>query len=276
MTTAKIDRALLRTLPALSVVAPIVIFGFIYVLAILPARQAASAAGAEAEASGAALARSRAQLRDATPASSPSAPRSFDVRTAADLVEAVTTVAASQSVGGVDQLSVQVHGAAVTASFDARYAQLDEFFSSLDGIAGTYDITYVDIVQKRNSPLMRATVEFLVRGQAVTAPDVPVVADASLELEKRGRPGKRSTAPFSAAPEKGAVLLFPPAPVVRTILFSSQQKSAVVDGRIVRPGDRVGTSTVQSIEADTVVLVSDSGLVKRLALESSGTHATKR
>ena len=64
MSATKINRALLRTIPALSVVAPLVIFGFIYVLAISPARQAAARRRVEAEAARAALVRTRAQLRN--------------------------------------------------------------------------------------------------------------------------------------------------------------------------------------------------------------------
>jgi hypothetical protein len=193
MNATQIDRALLRTLPALSMVAPLVIFGFIYVLAIVPARQGALAARSEVETSRDALVRTRSELQDASLLRGPAAaPRSFYVRTASDLADAVRTVADSQSVGGVDQLSVQIHGAAVSVTFDARYAQLDEFFSSLDAITGAYDVSSVDIVRKENLPLMRATVEFLVRGEPAVVPTPapqppPLVADASLGQEKRGR-----------------------------------------------------------------------------------------
>jgi hypothetical protein len=55
--------------------------------------------------------------------------------------------------------------------------------------------------------------------------------------------------------------------VVHTILYSSQHKVALVDGRIVRPGDHLGTGVVRSIEPDSVVLVTDTGLVKHLFLD---------
>jgi hypothetical protein len=278
-----INRALLRTIPALSVVAPLVIFGFIYVLAISPARQAAAAARVEAEAARAALARTRAELRNAPSRKGPlPTPHTFEVRTASELADAVKAIAGSQSAGGVEQLSVQMNGALVVASFDARYSQLDEFFSSLDAIGGAYDVRSVDIVQNRDKPSVRATVLLQVRGEP--AVDVPLVADASaafspVPAEKASappfRPGrKRTPVPVSVAPLRSVPE--GPDPIVRTILFSSQQKSALVDGRIVRPGDRVGAGTVQSIEADAVVLVSDGGHVKRLALESLRTQATKR
>jgi hypothetical protein len=276
MSATTTNRALLRTIPALAVVAPLVIFGFIYVLAIAPARQAAVAARVEAEAARAALARTRAELGNGALLRGPvAAPHTFDVRTASELAGAVKAVAGSPSVGGVEQLSVQISGAMVVVSFDARYSQLDEFFSSLDAVVGAYDVRSVDIVPNGNTPSVRATVVFQVRGEP--AVDVPLVADASLEPDR-----KRGPAPavplFRPAQKRTPVAAFTegPDPMVRTILFSSQQKSALVDGRVVRPGDRVGASTVQSIEADAVVLVSDEGRVKRLALESLRTQATKR
>jgi hypothetical protein len=120
---------------------------------------------------------------------------------------------------------------------------------------------------------MRATVVFQIRGEP--AVDVPLVADASTAIAKEKGDGSF----FLPVPRKKTpVPLFTegPDPIVHTILFSSQQKSALVDGRVVRLGDRVGAATVQSIEADAVVLVSDDGRVKRLALESLRTQAIRR
>src|SRR5437773_7868229 len=39
-----------------------------------------------------------------------------------------------------------------------------------------------------------------------------------------------------------------PDPVVHTILYSSQHRAALVDGRIVRPGDYVGMTLASEIE----------------------------
>jgi hypothetical protein len=277
MTAAKIDRALLRMMPALCVLTPLMIFGLIYVLAVVPARKAAGAAEAEAEASVATLARMRAQSRNASLSSGPAASsRRFEVRTASELADAVKAVAGSHTALGVARPSVQIQRSAVTVTFDARDGQLDAFFSSLDAITGPYDVTTVDIVHKQNAPLARVMVGFLLRGEGSGVPKAPLAADASQRPEGE----KRSTAPFSAAPEKSAILRLPsqqgPDPVVRTILYSSQQKSALVDGRVVRLGDRVGNGTVHAIAADTVVVVNDDGRLKRLALKSPGTRATKR
>jgi hypothetical protein len=53
-------------------------------------------------------------------------------------------------------------------------------------------------------------------------------------------------------------------PIVSGILFSSRRQAAVVDGRVVVAGDRVGTAVVQSIEADAVVIVTSRGEMRRL------------
>jgi hypothetical protein len=51
---------------------------------------------------------------------------------------------------------------------------------------------------------------------------------------------------------------------VSGILFSSRRQAAVVDGRVVGAGDRVGTAVVQSIEPDAVVIVTSRGEMRRL------------
>ncbi len=53
-------------------------------------------------------------------------------------------------------------------------------------------------------------------------------------------------------------------PIVSGILFSSRRQAAVLDGRVVVAGDRVGTAVVQSIEPNAVVIVTSSGEMRRL------------
>jgi len=44
--------------------------------------------------------------------------------------------------------------------------------------------------------------------------------------------------------------------VVTTILYSTDRKLAIVDGRIVRPGDRIGSTTIVEIRPHAVVVES--------------------
>lgn len=65
----------------------------------------------------------------------------------------------------------------------------------------------------------------------------------------------------SAAPAGGD-------PVVRSILFSSERRLALVDARIVGVGDRVRTGTIVVIDRDAVVIETASGDRRRLALKT--------
>jgi hypothetical protein len=58
-------------------------------------------------------------------------------------------------------------------------------------------------------------------------------------------------------------------PVVMSILYSAARRLAVVDGRIVRPGERVGDATVVAIEPKAVVLEGADGERRTLLLQSS-------
>ena len=59
----------------------------------------------------------------------------------------------------------------------------------------------------------------------------------------------------------------PPDPVVRSILYSASRQLALIDGRIVRPGDKVGLLFVSAIEPDGVILTTPAGLRKRIGLD---------
>ena len=74
-----------------------------------------------------------------------------------------------------------------------------------------------------------------------------------------------------ALPRRPAKVMMPepivPDPVVNGILFSASRQVAVVNGRLVKPGDRVGTLFVRAIERDGVILTTASGLRRRVALD---------
>jgi len=50
-----------------------------------------------------------------------------------------------------------------------------------------------------------------------------------------------------------------PDPVVKSILYSASRQVALIDGRIVEPGDRVGLMFVSAIERDGVILTTPAG-----------------
>lgn len=57
-----------------------------------------------------------------------------------------------------------------------------------------------------------------------------------------------------------------PDPVVRSILYSTGRKTALVDSRVVAVGDTVGGLRVVQIERDAVVFSSPAGDQRRIAL----------
>lgn len=61
-----------------------------------------------------------------------------------------------------------------------------------------------------------------------------------------------------------------PLPRVTSILIGEGRRLAIVDGRIVRAGDAVGSRTVERIEEDAVVLKDTSGTEIRVPLRSRG------
>ena len=79
-----------------------------------------------------------------------------------------------------------------------------------------------------------------------------------------------ATVSQAPAAEAGAITAPTPVaePVVRTILFSAQRSVALVDGHIVKVGDRVGDGLVAEISRDTVVIETPAGERKRLTLRA--------
>jgi hypothetical protein len=60
-----------------------------------------------------------------------------------------------------------------------------------------------------------------------------------------------------------------PAPSVRSILFSSTRRLAVVDGKIVGVGDQVGVYTVAEIEQGAVVFSLPTGERRRVSVHGA-------
>jgi hypothetical protein len=63
---------------------------------------------------------------------------------------------------------------------------------------------------------------------------------------------------------------------VTSILFSSGRRVAIVDGRIVRPGDQVRTGVVSDIKADALVIVDARGRRRRVEIQRPATPMAKR
>jgi hypothetical protein len=73
--------------------------------------------------------------------------------------------------------------------------------------------------------------------------------------------------------ESARVAAVAPDPIVRSILFSSNRRLAVVDGKILGIGDALGTSRVVDITRDAVVFRTASGEQLRVALHGQPASA---
>jgi hypothetical protein len=60
-----------------------------------------------------------------------------------------------------------------------------------------------------------------------------------------------------------------PDPVVRSILYSSTRKTAVLGNRMVGIGDSVGSLKVTDIERDAVVFTTPEGVRRRVLLHQA-------
>ena len=88
--------------------------------------------------------------------------------------------------------------------------------------------------------------------------------------------------PFLFGNESRSVALaaarqFPePDPTVRSILFSSTRRLAIVDGQIVSVGDTVGTYTVSAIEQGAVVFTTPAGERRRVSVHAPPSRGLAR
>jgi hypothetical protein len=65
-------------------------------------------------------------------------------------------------------------------------------------------------------------------------------------------------------------------PVVASILYSTGRRLAVIDGRIVRPNERVGGATVVDILPKAVVLEFADGDRRTVALQAPTTGRSRK
>jgi hypothetical protein len=273
MRSATLVTTLTSLTTAMAVAAPIVVFGFLYVLLVQPERARAAIDRIELDRTLADLDRRR-SAKAPSGSVEPAADDEFAARAArverpSDLVGVLTDVLNGPAVGRVSNLLVEtgVEGASgtpVTLTFDARFEQIVGFVRTLRALPANIDLQTVEIgaVSSRTG-LARANASLLVSaapGQVVAAPASP----ATIAVPKPAREEVRIRRP--AAPP-------PPAPVVSSILIADGRRLARVDGRIVVPGDRLPAGTVQSIEPDAVIFAGPDGRTRRVEIVRPGVEA---
>jgi hypothetical protein len=94
----------------------------------------------------------------------------------------------------------------------------------------------------------------------------PPDADAGQSVHPQAQEPALASVPAAAAVRVRRVPLNDPLPTVSTILVSENRRLAMVDGRIVSVGDRVGRRTVAQIEPHAVRFREPSGLEIRVGL----------
>jgi hypothetical protein len=275
----------------LSIAAPALVFGFLYVLAVQPQRAAWRMAEKRVEGARSERDRQRQTPRIVPKAAEESALEEFDTRTATGdpgilVTDAVETVVNSPSVGGVSNLSVETGAPAavpadstvnlfpgvfmqmpVAIGFDARYEQIGRFLANLRAMPTTFELRSVEVTPS-TAPggLMHARAEiaaFYRPASDLVAPRVPAPQVTSLAPVRDAS----SDRPRVTRSREAGVAERAPEVVVSTILFSSGRRIALVDGRIVGPGDRIRSGFIHAIEPEAVLIEADRGGVQRVELE---------
>jgi Tfp pilus assembly protein PilO len=243
---------------AMAVAAPVVVFGFLYVLQIQPERLGATAARSELDAALADLQRRRLSTPGAA-ASDAAAVEHFVVLArkldrADDLVDVLTELSNSSVVGGVSNLHSRTSSLGnsrtlITLTFDARYEQIVRFFRAMGALPPSVTVQSVEISAEPSSPGLRHM-------------NVSLLASPGGEttLSPKEKPPRGSAAPRQAESHQ-------PDHVVSSILISNGRRVARVDGRIVGPGDRLRAGVVESIEPDAIVLTGPDGRPVRIGIE---------
>lgn len=288
MKTSTLVAFLTRLTEALALVGPLVIFGFIFVLAVQPQREAAEAARRRLAALQEDLVRQRGLTRNLPIAAEAAAKREFEIRTSdgdrtSDVADAIVSLANSPSVGGLANLSIETAAAIegsvdprialfqqpvahtpMTVTFQASYERIRRFFWNLHTLPSTFELRSVELIPAPATALVHARVVLFVFHRVNSNKQAPVRAsNAPLDPPRASNARRRTEADrvkaLSAAPV--------PEPTVYTILISGQRRIALIDGRIVRVGDRVGSSLVRAIDQDSVLLITAAGETMRLTLE---------
>jgi hypothetical protein len=224
----------------------------------------------------------------------------FDTRTATGdpgvlVTDAVETVVNSPSVGGVSNLSVETGAPSavppdstvnlfpgafmqmpVAIGFDARYDQIGRFLANLRAMPTTFELRSVEVTPSAApGGLMHARAELAAFYRPAADPEPSRVPAPQITALTQGVAVSRNRPRMSREREIGAGERTPEI-VVSTILFSSGRRIALVDGRVVGPGDRIRSGFVQAIEPEAVLIEADRGGVQRVELERPIVRMAKR
>jgi hypothetical protein len=199
MTSAWLIAALVRMTKALAIAAPVVIFGFLYVLAVQPERAAAASALQQLDVARAHLARDQ-SLSETAAAAKALALSQFDSRTgendrAPEVAAAIAEILKGPAFDIVSNISVETGAPAdgrpdprtslfsrplpftpVTVSFDARLEHVARLFANLRGFPTTFELRSVELANRGGASVHVKTVLFVFRRQV------------RVHLPKSGRP----------------------------------------------------------------------------------------
>jgi hypothetical protein len=293
---------LTRLTTVMAVAAPIVVFGFLYILLVHPERDAAAETRHRLAIASDELNRQQLFVRPQGVVREVSALAEFDARTTegdgvGEVADTLTALLNSPAVGGVSNLSIETGAPAdapadstsrlfsetfkqttVTLTFDARYEQIGRFFWNLRVLPTTFDLQSVELtpVGASGKGLMRAKASLLVFHQPDTATPVRASRTQAVDVMTSPQWGRDPFANDQRVDPQGPVAPKEPDPVVTSILFSSGRRVAMVDGRIVRAGDQVRTGIIRDIEPAAVVIVGRDGRERRVAIARPVIRMAKR
>jgi hypothetical protein len=235
---------------AVALCVPMAVLGTLYAVAVRPQRAQALEAQHRLK---------QARAHALTLAASQK-PASGDVREPAHVLRDLLS---SPVIGGVQDLSIRSAANELAVTFDASHGQVGRFFWTLPTQPVSFDVRSVELTPGAEG-LVHAAIALVAHNQERRPPALP--AERGLEPQWKRNPFTPLPAPSGTGRGGGVVTSRSTDPTVSGILESAGRRVAVVDGRIVGPGDLVGTSTVQSIEPEAVVIAGPDGRPRRLPL----------
>lgn len=152
----------------------------------------------------------------------------------------------------------------IMVSFDAPYALVGRVLWELQTLPSLVEVASLEVRSAEEASAAHVDLTLHALGREAAA-------------EQKSNQGERPTVDVTTPPDwirnplvaaEPATVEPAPEPVVTSILYSPQRRAALVDGRIVTVGDRVGGGRVSAIERDAVVLETDDGGERRLELRA--------